>query len=352
MYYGYCIPQSRASGVATGFPAIGGILMSPTRSPLVLRFAGMTAPKRLKPDANISVSRTHAAKLRRTGNRHAGCEPVRLIQMARLLRVGLLVTLAIVLGPARAHGDGQTKHLLDLLYPQSVGWTLLSTFPHPPSHLLDDPIHVETLGYFDRLRTDADRCSPIVRMFLGRDKLHRFRSGNVLGPGDDDLVYAGPKPCAEGDWTIIWRHGLDHTSGATVIILDVEVLRILPGPQPKAIGVAPGCCGDPWSYYCLYDPIPHETCVAVPGALIIPHGARLARSDVTLLQDAKLLPVPNATFKQDDPYQPPVRAAGTSVEQLLLVVDGAGRSWHLVKIAAHEGEVSGNASFVVGWVAD
>jgi hypothetical protein len=312
----------------------------------------MTGTKRLTSDATIAVPRTPAANLRQTGNRNVGRQPERLVEMARMVRAGVLVTLVIVLGSARAHGDGQTKRLLDLLYPQSVNWALLSTFPHPSPHLLDDSIHVETLGYFDRPQTDADRCSPIVRMFLGRDKLRRFRSGNVLGPGDDDLIYAGPKPCAEGDWTIIWRHGLSHTSAVTVIILDAEILRILAGPQPKAVGVAPGCCGDPWSYYCLYDPVPRETCIAVPGALIIPHGARLARSEVTLRQDVKLLPAPNATFEQDDPYQPPVRPAGTTAEQLLLVVDSTGRSWHLVRVAAKSGEVSDNAAFVVGWVVD
>jgi hypothetical protein len=311
----------------------------------------MTAAKRLTSDATIAVPRQHV-DLGQTGNRNVGRQPERLVEMARVLRAALFVTLAIVLGPARAHGDGQTMHLLDLLYPQSVNWALLSTFPHPSPHLLDDPIHVETLGYFERMQTGADRCSPILRMFLGRAKLERFRSADVFGPGDDDLVYAGQKPCAEGDWTIIWRRGLSRTGQVGVIILDAEVQRVLAGPQPKAVGVAAGCCGDPWSYYCLYDPIPHETCTAVPGGLIIPRGARVARGDVTLGHDVKLLPSPNATFEQDDPYQPPVRSAGSKVEQLMIVSDGAGRPWRLVRVAAKQGEVSGSASFVLGWVAE
>ena len=48
--------------------------------------------------------------------------------------------------------------------------------PHPSLHLLDDPIHVETLGYSERLQTDSDRCSPMLRMFLGRGGLDRLRS--------------------------------------------------------------------------------------------------------------------------------------------------------------------------------
>jgi hypothetical protein len=92
-------------------------------------------------------------------------------------------------GSGRAQGITATpKSILDLLYPQSAGWTLLSTLPHPSPHLLDDPIQVETLGYFDRLQTGADRCSPMLRMFLGRGALDRFRSANLFEPGDDNLV--------------------------------------------------------------------------------------------------------------------------------------------------------------------
>jgi len=272
--------------------------------------------------------------------------------MARMLFAGVVV-LVLVAGPASAQGVTATpKIILDLLYPQSVGWTLLSTFPHPSPGLLDDPIHVEMLGYFERLQTGADRCSPMLRMFLGRAALDRFRAANVFGPGDDDLVYAGQKPCAEGDWTIIWRHGLSRTGSASVIILDADFQRVLAGQQPKAVGVAAGCCGDPWNNYCLYDPIPQETCTAVPGALIIPRGARVARGDVTLGREVKLLPAPNATFEQDDPYLPPVRTAGSKVEQLMIGSDGAGRPWRLVRVAAKQGEVSRSASFVLGWAAE
>ncbi len=313
----------------------------------------MTAPNRLTPDATIAMPRSYATMLRQTANRHLGRQPVRSLDMARRLGARLLVALVLALGPGRAHGDGQMpKRIMDLLYPQSAAWTRLSTFPHPSPHLLDDPIHVETLGYFERLQTDVDRCSPMLRMFLGRDKLRRFRSADVFGHGDDDLVYAGPKPCSEGEWTIIWRHGLNYAAQASVVILDTEVQRILAGPQPKAVGVAPGCCADPWSYYCLYDPIAHETCTAVPGLLIIPHGARIVRSDITLHQDVKLLPTLNATFLQGDPYLPPVRPAGTTAEQLMIVTDDVGRSWRLVKVAAKPDELSGSVSFLVGWVAD
>ncbi len=316
----------------------------------------MTACSRLTPAPVCAALWSHAAERLEGCIRHLGRVGRRrwtAFKMGRGLLVGLLIALALVLRTGGAQAAGTTtKNILDLLYPQATGWTLLRTFPHPPPQLFGDPIHVETLGYFDRLQTGADRCSPMLRMFLGRDTRHRFRSANVFGPGDDDLVYAGQKPCAEGDWTIIWRHGLNSTAQASVIILDSEVQRIQAGPQPKAVGVAGGCCGDPWNYYCLYEPIPHESCTAVPGALVIPHRARPARSDLTLRRDVKLLPAPNATFEQDDPYQPPARTAGTVVEQLLTVADGAGRTWRLVTVAAKQGEVPGTAAFVVGWVGD
>ena len=73
---------------------------------------------------------------------------------------------------------------------------------------------------------------------------------------------------------------------------------------------------------------------------------------MTLRHDANLLPAPNATFEADDPYQPPERPAGTTVEQLMTVTDSAGKSWRLVRVAVKPGEVSGSAAFVVGWVAD
>jgi hypothetical protein len=312
----------------------------------------MIVPSPLVPAPMIAVPRRLTAEPRQASIRHDRRHDA-LCKVARLLGAGLLVTLLLLMGLGRAQGDSQTpKHIIDLLYPQSAGWTRLSTFPHPSPHLFDDPMHVETLGYFDRLQTGADRCSPILRMFLGRDKLRRFRTANVFGPGDDDLVYAGPKPCAEGDWTIIWRHGLNYPAQVSVIVLDAEVQLVLAGPQPKAVGVAPGCCGDPWNYYCVYEPIPHETCTAVPGALVIPHTARLVRSEVTLRQDVKLLPAPNVTLEPDDPYQPPVRTAGTTADQLMIASDNAGRSWRLVRVAAKPGEVSGSASFVVGWVGD
>jgi hypothetical protein len=300
----------------------------------------------------IAVPRPLAAEPRRTGIRDVGRPHDAPRNMARMLGAGILVALVLVMGPGRAAGDSQTpRHILDLLYPQSAGWTRLSAFPHPSPHLLDDPIHVETLGDFDDLRNDPG-CSPMLRMFLDRARRNRFRTANVFGPGDDDLVYAGPKPCAEGDWTIIWRHGLNYSTRASVIILNGEIQRVQAGSQPKAVGVAPGCCADPWSYYCLYDPIPHGTCTAVPSALIIPQRARMARSEATLRQEARLLPAPNATIEEGDPYMPPVRPAGTKAEQLLLIVDGAGRSWRLVRVVANQSELSGSVAFLVGWVAD
>jgi hypothetical protein len=272
--------------------------------------------KSLAPDDAIAAPWAGPAEVRRAGICGVGVFTVRRgrrCKMARILFAGVVV-LVLMAGSGRAQGITATpKNILDLLYPQAAGWTLLSTFPHPSPHLLDDPIQVETLGYFDRLQTGADRCSPMLRMFLGRGALDRFRSANLLGPGDDNLVYAGQKPCAEGDWTIVWRHGLAKTGSVSVITLDAEIQRVLTGPQPKAVGVAAGCRGDPWSYYCLYDPIPHETCTAVPGALIIPHGARAGRSDITLRQEVKLFPSPDATFEQDYPYHSPVRTAGTKV---------------------------------------
>ena len=142
----------------------------------------------------------------------------------------------LVVGSGGARADGLTaKRILDLLYPQSAGWTRLGVFPHPSPHLFDDPIHVETLGNFDRLQTGTDRCSPMLRMFLDRARRNWFRAANVFGSGDDDLVYAGPQPCAEGDWTIIWRHGLKAAAQASVVILDFEVLRIWSGRSRRRL---------------------------------------------------------------------------------------------------------------------
>jgi len=324
-------------------------------SPLVIGLAAMTQSIRVTIDDVIAVPSAGAAEFRHTGVGHAGVvpgSPQPKSKMGRALLAGV-VALVLLAAPGRVRAAGPTANeLLSLLYPQSVAWRVLDTFPHPSPHLLDDPIHVETLGYFDRLQTDADRCSPMLRLFLGPDPMRRFRSADVFGPGDDDLVYAGQKPCAEGEWTIIWRHGLNRAGRVSVFVLDSEVRRVLAGPQPKAIGVAGGCCGDPWNYDCLYDPIPHESCTAVPDALTIPRGARPARSDLTLRHEVKLLRAPNETIEQGDPYEPPLRTAGTAAEQFMIVADGAGRPWHLVRVAAKQGEVSGHASFVLGWVAE
>jgi len=316
----------------------------------------MNASTRSTSDAVIAGPPWYAVLLRSGGawsrstfgRRHDG-----VFGETRTLVLGVCVVAMLALATGGAHADGlSVKRILDLLYPQSVAWTRLGAFAHAPPHLFDDPIHVETLGNFNRLQTDADRCAPMLRMFLDRARRNRFRAANVFGSGDDDLVYAGPQPCAEGDWTIIWRHGLNATAQVSVVILESEVQRIVAGAAPKAVGVAGGCCGDPWNYYCLYDPVPQETCTAVPGALTIPHPARLARGQATLHHDAKLLPAPNTTLEPDSPYQPPVRQAGAMVEQLMTVTDSAGASWRLVRAAVNQGDVSGRAQFVVGWVAD
>ena len=324
-----------------------------TRSTLVLRFVVMTASSPLTPKAATATLWPHAAKPQPAGIRHVGLvgrQHRRLPEMARLLRAGLLITLVLLTGPSRAQAGSETpKSILDLLYPQSAGWTRLNRLPHPSPRILDDPIHVETLGYFERLQTDADRCSPMLRMFLGRGALDRFRTANIFGTGDDDLIYAGPKPCAEGAWTVIWQHGRNPSAASHATILDAEIQRLQSGSQPKAVGVAPGCCGDPWDYYCLYDPIPREDCTAAPEALTIPDNARLARSDITLQRDVTFLPAPNATFEQGDPYRPPVRPTGTKVEQLLIATDRDGHSWRLVRVAAKPGEFSGSALFLMGW---
>jgi len=153
------------------------------------------------------------------------------------------------------------------------------------------------------------------------------------------LIYVGPAPCAEGPLAVIWPNALStQRRHRAAIMLRGELWRVLPGVDLTAAGVMPGCCADPWSYYCLYDPMPHENCTAAASSLVLPHGAKEDRKVVVLSRPVGLMVQPSCAkkeFPRFQYYQPRPIAAGTRVDQLLVLMDSQGRTWRLVRVDSH-----------------
>jgi hypothetical protein len=217
---------------------------------------------------------------------------------------------------------------------------------------------MESLGNYKALRSPPG-CNPMLRMFAGSHAIDRFHRGNLFGVGEQDLIYEGQNPCAEGPWAIIWPDGLHYSYKREPIVLYGEFWRVLPGANLKVVGVMPGCCADPWSYYYLYDPMPRAVCTAAPSALALPDTAHEARTIVVLSHDVALQITPDAAEKHsaDEPYQPPRILAGTAAEQLLSATDPEGRVWRLVRVESHllqytvGGQLKG-PTHLLGWARD
>lgn len=254
---------------------------------------------------------------------------------------------------ARADNSAAEK-VLNLLYPQSISWVSLDSLPRAPTSFLDYPPEIEMLGRAAALRDQPDRCSPMLRMFAGNHAIDHLRQGNLFGTGDHDLIYDGLNPCAEGSWAVIWPSGLSLGKKPDAIVLRGELWRVLPGTKLKAAGVLPGCCGDPWSQYCLYDPVPYMSCTAAATDLALPDGAKAERKLVVISRGVELQVEPNSddSHSEYDPYQPPHIAAGTRGKQLLLVADDAGRIWRLVQVQDHLHRRAAGPTYLLGWVGD
>jgi hypothetical protein len=277
-------------------------------------------------------------------------------QLQRATCAALAVAVAIFGFATNAQAkDGLNDRLLALLYPQSVGWTTVSKLPHPPAALLEDPVAVEELGGYEPFRPQSG-CNPLIRMFVGHHVIDGFHVANLYGAGNSDLIYTGNNPCAEGDWTVIWRNGVHLAKGQPPTVLGTIVWRILPGSELKAVTVSAGCCDDPWTYYCLYDPVSRDVCTAAGTELVLPETAKPDRQTITVGKAVKLETSPARTEARDpdDPYKPPARDANTQAEQFV-TLQAHGHIFRLVRVVSSEGEFAWlphRPQYVLGWISD
>ncbi len=181
-----------------------------------------------------------------------------------------------------------------------------------------------------------------------------LHQGDIFGTDDDDLVYFGEDPCAEGHFTFVWRHVHAPSRMASLVIL-ANVLRVDSPSGVRFSEVDAGCCAEVTDHYRISDLSEvHQRAVGVFKGLTIPAGSRPASGEIDLgmvpsvqlyLSPADAAHPETAARDEDgDVMSFPAHGGG---EILMTYRDPVGKLWNLVETGgkfANAGWVSGQTS--------
>jgi hypothetical protein len=177
------------------------------------------------------------------------------------LRRIVVCACAVVSLAAGAHAAGAAasspERTSRILFPETSGWRAFDSLPVPDAAVLEREksrlrsIYDETPQ--DLLMERAE-CSFITRALDEHFDIGRFRSLDVDGDGNPDVVYSGDAECSEGDVTVIWfgdaRGGLAKRN---VTIIPLRLLRLEPVGRRRFSSVKVGCCASAVDEYFMGD---------------------------------------------------------------------------------------------------
>jgi hypothetical protein len=275
-----------------------------------------------------------------------------------MLRALLICALAVC-GNSQAHvaedvsDAAGAQQLADVLFPETHEWRSINSFPHPAMPELDS-----LLGpMIAKLPRDFARdvsCSITERLIRTPDFIAELHQGDIFGPGDDDFVYVGENPCAEGDITIVWRH-VREPSRMISLAIRTRVLRVDEPSGVRFSEVEAGCCAEVTDHYRISDLSQvHQRAVGIFKGLTIPAGSQPTSGNVDfgMWQSTELYMSPaeaahpeTATKDEDGEVMSFTVHGGGKL--LMTYHDSTGKLWSLVEVGgkfANAGWVSGQAS--------
>jgi hypothetical protein len=247
--------------------------------------------------------------------------------------------------------DGGAQQLADVLFPETREWRSINSFPHPAMPELDNLLGAMVEKLPEPVQRDVS-CSFVERVMRTPAFRAHLYQGNIFGPADDDLVYVGSAECAEGDFTIVWRHVHDPSRMMSLVIYS-RILRLDSAAPSHFTDVARGCCATPTDDYHIAGLSgAHERAVGVFKGLGVPTGSRMAPGRVQLQKESTdyVLPPadpshPKAGPAMDEDGTITSFKAGTDGEVLMTYRDPAGKLWRLVEIGT-------KSASDAGWISD
>jgi hypothetical protein len=241
---------------------------------------------------------------------------------------------------------GDVLRIGDIVLPETTAWPALSDFPSPSAAELSG-------GLLGRMAAALPAALKGVGCrFAARDMTAPgFRStlhaGNIFGPDEDDIVYAGPSSCGESEITIIWSHAHDQARIASTILY-ARILRVESASQPLYSSVETGATAFD-TYHIARMPKENVRSVYLHHLLRIPVDIDIEQRNLILKNDTTLKWVPAiqqpAAPTMDGNDKPVTFPALSEGELLSTYRDAAGKIWRLV--AAPRKSPSS-----VGWASD
>jgi hypothetical protein len=243
---------------------------------------------------------------------------------------------------------GDTMRIGDIVLPETTAWPALRDFPQPSTADLNG-------GLLGRMAAELPgSLKGIDCRFAAQDMTAPgFRSalhaGNIFGPDDDDIVYAGPSSCGESQITIIWSHAHDPARIASNVLY-ARILRVESASQPLYSSVETSCCDTEFDiYHIVRMPKENVRSVYLHHLVRIPADIDVEQRNLILKNNTALewapAGLPSATPTTSDNSKPVTFPALTEGELLATYRDGAGKIWRLV--AAPRKSPSS-----VGWAVD
>lgn len=156
--------------------------------------------------------------------------------------------LALILICTAVAGEDVPDHVgrSGVLFPETVSWLTIQTLRRPPVAYLREAqqqlVNAYVVSKIGKAGESAD-CSVIGRIFADDNLLKTcFFTCDADGDGADDIIYAGPAECAEGNATIIWFREEQGFAVRQDVLWQMLALRVKPGKVPAISSVEVGCC--------------------------------------------------------------------------------------------------------------
>ena len=230
--------------------------------------------------------------------------------------------------------------------PETQAWRPIGSFSAPSSRDVDGLLATLIAKLPKNVENDFE-CSVPDRLMHVPAFVERLHQGDIFGPGDDDLVYVGENPCAEGDIALVWRHVHDPSRLASFAI-NATLLRIDEPSGARFSEVQRGCCAEPTDDYYIVDLSgAHQRAVGVFKSLDIPAGSRPARRAIDIGPDKRPIYVspadaapPEMAHGDPDGGVERFEVSGRG-EVLMTYRDSDGESWSLVEIGARSASNAG-----------
>ena len=258
---------------------------------------------------------------------------------------GVTLTTASAGAAERVIPIGDTAWIGDILLPETTAWPALRDFPHPAQPDLTGDLLTRLSAELPETLTGGS-CPFAAKVIQAPGFRGKLRMGSIFGPDDDDIVYAGPTPCGEGDITVVWRHVHDPAALSSFALF-ATVLRVQDIADPPFSTVEVGCCQTAFDIYHIATVTDGNVrSVYLHHLLKIPAAAKIEQHPIALKAATELEWSPLGRDPKAEADDAPISyQAGTPGEVLATYRDTVGKTWRLLAVPR-------KSPSSVGWTAD